>query len=340
MRDRNPCSSWRLVSAGLVALLTVAGSAWAQQAQQRSSTSSSKDQSKAAEPVVRTFGTQGGYRTELKTRTEGNMTEEDRRQAALLMAEVFQHIEKAREKLDADDTKEALKEVKKSREAIKAIRAMLPKTIVHTKTTAPDGKTVYEDEREVQDGRIPMYEGMLHAQTLAPILASRRTAQEIVGVQLVESQAIATAVIANIDPIEGQLEKAAKALESNKTEDASKALAMALVRGLDVRFSKEDSELASARDAIWLARRSLEENNVPQAMANLAVARERLQLYRQLLSQDQRKEVDEMLREVEQLESQLRQEGNRQVTSAERARQGSTVTHWWDRVNSWLRRHL
>ena len=89
---------------------------------------------------------------------------------------------------------------------------------------------------------------------------------------------------------------------------------MALVRGIDGPLNKEDSELASARDAIWLARRSLEENNPAQALVNLAVAGRRLRVYREVLSQDQRQEVDQMLREVDHLEDQLRQEGNRQVS--------------------------
>ena len=71
--------------------------------QQRSSTSSAKDQSKDAEPVVRTFGSEGGFRTEVTSRTKGTLTEEDRRQASLLMAEVFEHIDKARDAIDADD---------------------------------------------------------------------------------------------------------------------------------------------------------------------------------------------------------------------------------------------
>jgi alpha-glucuronidase len=65
-----------------------------------------------------------------------------------------------------------------------------------------------------------------------------------------------------------------------------------------------------------------------------------LQAYRILLSQDQRQEVDQMLREVEELEGQLRQEGTRTVAGSERSRQSSTAGHWWDRVNSWFRRHF
>jgi len=325
------------VAAGLVALVIFAGPALGQQ---RSSTSAAKDQSKEAQPVVRTFGAEGGYRTEVSSQTKGKLSEEDRRQASLLMALVFQHIDKARSEIDADDTKGALEEVHKGREAIKAIRAMLPRTTVRTRTTAPDGKVIYEDDREVQESRIPLFEGMLHTQTFAPILAARRDALEVAGVHVVESETVVTEAIADLDEIEGQLGRAAKALKANKAEEAAKALAQALVRGVEFRYSKEDTPLASARDAIWLARRSLEENNTAQALVNLEVARQRLRVYRELMSQDQRREVDEMLREVEQLEGQLRQEGTQSISRAERARQGHTVTQWWERVNSWFRRHL
>ena len=309
-------------------------------AQEQSSTSSATDQTRNAGPIVRTFGTEGGYRTEVTTQSISKLNEEDRRQASLLMAEVVQHIGKARDAIDADDTKQALMDVNKAREAAKAIRAMLPKGTVRTRTTAPDGKVIYEDEQGVQVGRIPLYEGILHAQTLAPILAARRNAMEVAGFNVIESERIATEVIADLDPIEGQLARTARALEENKPDIAAKALAMALVRGIDFRFNKEDTELASARDEIWLARRSLEENNAAQALVNLATARQRLRAYRVVLSQDERQEVDQMLREIDQLEAQLRQEGGRAVGQAERAHQGNTLTQWWDRINGWFHRHL
>jgi hypothetical protein len=341
MRNGSFETTWRPWAAVLSAFLALVGPAWGQQSSSRSSSNGqSKDQSKDAQPVVRTFGTEGGYRTEVKTETKGKLTEEDLRQASLLTAQVFLHINEAREKTDADEPKEALKEVNKAREAIKAVRKMLPTTTAHTRTVGPDGKVIFEDEREIQPSRIPLYEGILHAQTLAPILAARRNAMEVAGFRVVESETIATEVLADLDPIEGQLSRAAKYLEQDKTEDAAKALGMALIRGVAVGYNKDDSPLTAARDALWLARRSLEENNPTQALVNLAAARQRLLVYRQFVSQDQRQEVDEMLREVQQLEGQLRQEGNRPVTQAERSRQGSTLTHWWDRVNSWFRRHL
>jgi len=332
-----------------MALVIVGGPAWGQQSSKDQPRDSSKDQSrdsakdkdkdKDSGPVVRTFGSAGDYRTEVTTEVKRKMNEEEMRQASLLMIQVFHHIDRASIKTDADETKDALKEVNKAREAIKTIRSMLPMASIHTKTMAPDGKVIFEDDTEVQESRIPLFEGLLHTRTLAPIVAARRNAMEIAGVQVVESETIVTEAIADLDPLEAKLARAAKALEENKDDDATKALAQALVRGIDFRYTKEDKELASARDAIWYARRSLEENNVTQALVNLETARQRLRLYREVVSQDQQKEVDQMLREVEQLESQLRSEGNRTVSRGERARQGSLLTSWWDKVNGWFHHH-
>jgi len=352
MRDRSLWSTWRPVSAALLALVIIVGPAWGQQPSSKDqpkdsskdqsqsrdqNRDQSRDQSRDSEPTVRTFGSEGGFRTEVRTEVKGKLTDDDRRQASLLTIEVFHHIDKANQAVEAVDTKGALKDVNKGRDAIKAVRAMLPKANIHTRTTAPDGKAIFEDDYEVQESRIPLFEGLLHTQTLAPIVEARRNAMEVAGVHVVEAETIVTAVMADIDPIEAHLARAAKYLEQDKDQDAAKALAQTLIKGIDLRYSKEDKELVSARDAIWLAKRSLEENNVTQALVNLEVARQRLRIYREVVSQDQKSEVDQMLREVEQLEAQLRSEGNRPVARNERARQGSTVTHWWDRINGWFR---
>jgi len=353
MRGSHLWTTWRSLAAGLMSLVVVvaAGPAWGQEKSSSSTSTSTKEKSskekeahkESKEPhrVVRSFGAEGGYHTEVTSEAmESAPGYDDMRQLSLLMADTFEHIEKARARIAADETKDAQKEVTKGREAIQAIRRMQPKTVVHTKTLAPDGKAIFEDEIEVQDARIPLYEGILHARTLAPILSARRNAMELAGVQVVESERIFTEAIADLEVIQAQLARAAKSLENNKSDDASKALADALIRGIDFRFTKEDKELASARDAIWLARRSLEENNVTQALVNLEAARQRLRLYREVLAADQRQDVDKMLREVEQFEAQLRQEAKTQpATQADRMRHTQTMTHWWDRVNGWFRRH-
>ncbi|HEX3450654.1 MAG TPA: YfdX family protein [Isosphaeraceae bacterium] len=334
MRVHYGCVKWLLVMAGAAALQVVDANVWGQQS---ASSTTGQTSAKRAEPVVRTYGGQGSFRTEVSSRTMGSLSEEDRRQVSLLMAQVFEHIQDARDAIDADDTKKALDEVNKGREAIKAIRAMLPRTIVHTRTNAPDGKVLYEDERDVQDTYIPLYEGLLHTETLTPIIAAKRDALNVAGVHVVDAETIVTQARADLNIIESELTKAAKALGENKTDVAAKALAPALVRGVDLRFSKEDSPLVVARDALWLARRALEENNAAQAIVNLTSAQQRLRIYREVASQDERQEVDQMLREVAELDAQLRQERNQSASRATRAHQGNIIAQWWDKVNGWFR---
>jgi flagellin-specific chaperone FliS len=288
--------------------------------------------------VVRTFGAEGGYRTEVRSEKKGNLSQDDRRQVALLAAQVFQHVDEARRALDAEDTTQARKEVEKGREALKAVRALLPRTNVCTRTTAPDGKVIYEDEREVQDYRIPVFEGMIHARTLAPIQEAQRDASRVAGVQVVESEAISTAVTADIGYVEAQLGRAAKALDDRKTEDAARALLLAQVRGVDFQYSKEDTPLAEARDAIWLAKRALEENNTAQARANLVVARQQLEIYRQVLPESQRQEVSQLMSEVKLLEGKLHQEPGKPASPNERVHQGNSMARWWDQLNGWFKR--
>jgi hypothetical protein len=339
--------AWGLVL-GAFALTVMRGApAWAQQTKASQATQSG--------PVVRTYGAQGGYRTEVTSQTKGTLSEENRQQVAVLTAQVFQHIDEAQQALDAEDQPRAQNEVSKGRQAIKAIRALLPKTSVRTRTTAPDGSVIYEDEREVQEDWVPLFEGMLHTQTLAPILAAKQEAakqgaaqkdaakpegaEEVTGVRLVGSEAIVTEALANLDFVASQLEKAARALDHNKTEEASKALAEAQVRGVALLYHKEDTPLAEARDAIWLAKRALEENNVAQAQANLNIARQQLRLYREIAPEARRSDVDQMLKEAEQLEAQLQREtAQGPATRAERTRQGNVVTRWWEQVNRWFRR--
>lgn len=170
-----------------------------------------------------------------------------------------------------------------------------------------------------------------------PRSSRRSSALEVAGVHVVDSERIVTEAIANLDVIEGQLARAAKALGENNEDVAATALSAAVVRGVDFRFNKDDSPLVVARDALWLARRSLEENNVAQAVVNLESAKQRLRIYREVLSQDERQDVDLMLREVQELENQLRGEANQPASRAQRSHQGNIITSWWDKINSWFR---
>ncbi len=353
MNQRTFNSARWFVVVGLAAVPVLTGWAWAQNDNSAADEKPAKSVSNEAKggPAVRAFGAKGGFRTEVMSETKGTLSQEDRRQVALLTAQVFQHIDEARRALDADDSKVAQKEVDQGRQAIKAIRTLLPTTTVHTKTTAPDGKVIYEDQRKVQEDRVPLFEGMLSTKTLTPIVAAKRDAAnnkhdpknpdaaEIQGVRLVSSETITTQVLADLNLVEAQLGRVARALDEKKTDDAAKALALAQVRGVEFRYNKEDTPLAEARDAMWLAKRALEENSTAAAQANLNVARQSLRLYREIAPQDRREDVDKMLKEVDELEGKLRKETAQQpASSGERTQQGHEATRWWERINEWFQR--
>lgn len=339
MRRRTGFQGWGLGFAVSALALMLAWPAWCQQA--RSAGDATKNR-----PDVHTFGAKNGYRTEVVSETKGALGEEDRRQVAVLTAQVFQHIDEARDAIDADDIATACRELDKGQQALKAIRALQPRTTIRVCTKAPGGQVIYEDDRQVQEDRVPLFEGMLHAQTLAPIVEAKRDASEadgaeVKGVRLVESESITTEAFADLGVVENQLRKAAKALADHKPEDAARALAAAQVRGVEFRYRKEDSPLAEARDAIWLARRSLEENNAEQARFNLNVARHRLRVYREIVPKERQADVDRMLKEADELEGQLHREtAQNPATQAERTRQGNTVTRWWEQINGWFKRHF
>lgn len=350
MSQRTLHGKWSLVAVALAAMFSFPSSTWERQAMAATEEKSAKAAAETAAggPVVRSFGSKGGYVTEVTSETKGTLSEEDRRQVSLLAAQVFQHIDEARLFLDAGDPRGARQEVDKGLQALKAARAILPTTNVTTKTIAPDGKVIYEDQRGIQEFRVPLFEGMVSAKTLAPILAAKQDNSganglqegvELTGVRLISSETITTQVIADLNIVQAQLGRVAKALDENKVEDAATALLVAQVRGVDVRYDKEDSPLAAARDAMWLAKRSLEENNAEQAKVNLRIARQSLRLYQQVAADERRDEVDQMLKEVNELETKLGLEtAQKPATSGERKEQGESVTDWWERINRWFRR--
>src|SRR5579871_6197535 len=191
---------------------------------------SSGDASKT-NSVVRSYGPETGYRTEVTSNTTGTLGSEDQQQVAILTAHVFQHIVHAQRALEADKTSDAQQEIVNGRNAIKAIRSLLPTTTVHTQTRSPNGKVIYEATRTVQADRVPLFEGMSSTKTLSPIVAAKQDAVEIKGLRLVGSETITTEAFADLDYVESQLDRASKALNDNEAGAAMKALTLCQVRG-------------------------------------------------------------------------------------------------------------
>lgn len=332
------------VRIALIVVVILACNAFVGQAQSITSTNDVTSTSS----VVRTYGSAGGYRTEVTSQTNGTLTQEDREQISVLTAQTFQHIVEAQRAIDVDNIVDARKELEMGSKAVKAVRAMLPSTTVHTKTTAPDGKVVYENMREPQEYRVPLFEGMLSTRRAAPIVETKPRAQDSVdstGSYWIGSEAITEEAITDFEYLERQLERAANALTENQLEAASKALTLAQIRGVEFRYHKEDTPLAEVRDALWLAKRALEKNNRTQTQTSLQVAHQQLEIYRQLVPEVLRQDVTEMMTEVSELGARLQQEAVRpqnQATAVSRqpesSKQVNAVTQWWEQFNSWFKK--
>ncbi len=56
-----------------------------------------------------------------------------------------------------------------------------------------------------------------------------------------------------------------------------------------------------------------------------------------MLPENKRRDVTQLMTEVNELERKLRKEENQPVSHAERAKRGNVVTQWWERLNGWFR---
>ena len=127
--------------------------------------------------------------------------------------------------------------------------------------------------REVQDTYIPQSRRVVifFTVTSVPILAARGNALDVAGVRVVDAETIVTEAIADLNIIESQLTKAAKALGENKGDVAASGACPGLGPGRRFPIQQGGTlRSVAARDVLWLPRRSLEENNAAQAIVNLS----------------------------------------------------------------------
>lgn len=111
-------------------------------------------------------------------------------------------------------------------------------------------------------------------------------------------------VTMDLDLTASLIAKAQRALSADGKAACLKHIGIALSQAKGVLFDDrtQDVPLAEARNAIALAKKALEKNDGTSARSRLAFARSRLRVNRELLSGDERHEVDRLLAEIEQLE--------------------------------------
>ena len=185
--------------------------------------------------------------------------------------------------------KRAHREVDKGREAIKAVLRLLPEDDrPHADHRPRRQGDLRGSSARSRRSAVPLYEGMLHARTLAPIRGGPARRERVAGVRVVESEAISTEVIADLGYVEAELNKAAKALEAGKAEGRRRGPPPGPGPGGRLPLSPGRQAAGRGPRCDLAGQAPCEESNAVQAGANLAIARQRLEIYRQVLPEDRR----------------------------------------------------
>ncbi len=267
-------------------------------------------------------GTSPGFQTTVERNTEGELSEENLRQASLLSSQVLLHLNRAMNDLEVDRSKNAGEQIDKGLTLIGVVREMLPVTVETTVVKDPTGSEIYRHTERSQDDLIPIYQEMTAVEVVQPLLDVRWDRAAVEGVQLADVDLLETSVLADLRYIERHLLRAKELLKT--PEDALAHLRFAHTRGLRFSVDKKNSPLLEAQRALRLAERMAEEENYRAAKANLVVAQNRLTMYRGLVSEAEKAPVKALLAEIKKLEGDLDEKSAGMIRS------------FWHRVTGWM----
>jgi hypothetical protein len=283
----------------------------------------SAQENKSTAPTPTTTGTGERYKTTINQEKKGELKPEDARQISVLGSRILTHVHNATRLLDQEKTDEAKTELEHAQTLAKVVREMLPVTVVSTTTTDAQGKEVYRYEDRVQDDQIPIVEGLINVQVVEPIVEAKKEQASLKGVQLADADLIHTAVLMNLDFVEGKIQQALAKLK--EPEKAQTELLAASAIGVRFTTHKEDHPLVKIQAALRLAEQQVREGKHEGAKANLQLARVQLDAYRTLVGEAGAKGAGDLEKEIGSLQEKTREPG-----AADRIRA------FWNRVTDWF----
>lgn len=263
-----------------------------------------------------------GYQTTVDRKTEGQLSDENLRQASLLGSQILLHLNSAMNDLEDGQSKEASQQIDKALTLIGVIRDMLPVTTETTVVKSPAGEEIYRHTERSQDDLIPIYQEMTAVEVVQPILDVRWDRATVEGVQVADVDLLHTSVLADIGYIERRLRQAKAKIQS--PDEAREELVFAHMRGLRFSVDKQDNPLLDAQRALRLAERMAEDGNYKAAEANLVVARNHLTIYSGLVSSNGKEAVASLQKEIKDLEGDLDEKS------------AGLIRGFWQRVTGWM----
>jgi hypothetical protein len=263
------------------------------------------------------------YQTTVQRDTKGELDSKDLHQVSLLTSRIVGHLNESIRCLLDDNADAAKPEIEKGRQLVKIVRDLLPVTTVTTTVKDAKGKEVYRDIAEVQDDRIPLYQGAIEVNVIEPVVEAQEEEAKLKGLRLADAGLLRTSVLVDLTYVERKLNRAAELLD--KPEDALKQLALAQTRGIEVAVDEEDHPLVAVQSALRLAERMVEEGKQDAAKSNLQLAQIHLETYKALLSKEAGEKVKKLQDDIAELSGKLA------VQDA-----ADKVREFWERVVSWF----
>lgn len=265
------------------------------------------------------------YETFVDRKTEGELTDEDLRQASLLSSQIMTHIIEASRYLEDEKPDAAQANIGKAQTLVRIIRDLLPVTTVTTTVKNPKGEEVYRNVEKVQDDLIPIFEKMVAIEVIQPILEEKEDQAAVKGLQLADADLMYTTVLVDLDYVERKLNKAVKVL--NDIDKARSVLSECFANGVRLRVDKEDHPLASAQLALQLAERQVKEGKYAGAKRNLVQANVYLEMYRSLVGESEKEKVRDLEEDIKELSEEV-----------EKAGASEEIRGFWHRVTRWFHR--
>jgi len=275
-----------------------------------------------ASPI--TVGSGERYQTTITRESKGELKPDDARQVSVLGSRILAHLHNGARFLAEAKPDQARTELAHAQTLAKAVRDILPVTVVATTIKDAKGQEIYRYEDRVQDDQIPVVEGMINVQVVQPIIDARKEDAAVKGVQLAEADVIRTSLTMNLDYVESKIRQALARL--NEPEKARTDLLTASAIGVRFDTQKEDNPLVGIQAALRLAEQQVREGKYEGARANLQLARVQLDTYRALVGETAGKEAQDLEKEIGALQEKTREPGA-----------ADKIRRFWGRVTGWFK---
>lgn len=242
-----------------------------------------------------------------------------------LGAHLMAQVADARFAIEQEQSDKAATALQKARRLAELLRATLPTTQVRTTVRDRDGKTVYQDVRNVQNERIAVMDSMVQMEILQPVREALLSEDEA----NTETTVRHTRMFLQLGYAERRLAEAERLL-ADKPAAADRSLRLLLANGVELETIAQHRPLADARDSLWAAQWATSNENYEEARTHLLAAQAALDQYGEKLQPTEREQAAKLRAEIKDLAGIVGGDGNRKPVVPRIKQALGKVRRWFD----------